>query len=288
MPSLPGFTGNPLKTRSDMVLAAKAIIRPLIQYTSPGCAFVRLPVTSGTLYDDRAARLEGFARPLWVTGSLLASGDCCEELLARVITGLSNGTNPAHDEYWGDIGDYDQRMVETEPIAFTLLSSPRHVLWDRLDSSVRYNIAQWFLQLNGKQMPRVNWLWFRIFTNLVLGELCEISEPGIRTQMDMDFEDLDSFYLQDGWSSDGAWRKPELDDDEWLLFQKAGRVHSIKPDRCVDYYSGSFAIQFSQLLYIRLAGDVDPQRTSRYQQQARDFGSQIWRYFNEQGESMSR
>ncbi|CAH0052235.1 unnamed protein product [Clonostachys solani] len=231
MPPLPGFTGNPLKTRADVVYAAKAIISPLVQYTSPGCAYVRLPVTSGTLYDDRAARLEGFARPLWVTGSLLASGDCCEELLARVIAGLSNGTDPKHAEYWGDIGDNDQRMVETEPIAFTLLSSPRHLLWDRLEDSVRSNVARWFLQLNGKQIPRVNWLWFRVFTNLVLLKLCEVDDLSVCPQMDLDLEELDSFYLQDGWSSDGLWRSPKDDDDEWLLFQQTGRVHSIKPDR---------------------------------------------------------
>ena len=29
--------------------------------------------------------MEGFARPLWVTGSLLASDECPEELLARVV-----------------------------------------------------------------------------------------------------------------------------------------------------------------------------------------------------------
>ncbi|VUC36512.1 unnamed protein product [Clonostachys rosea] len=286
MPPLPGFTDNPLKTRADVVHAAKAIVRPLVQYTSPGCAYVRLPVTSGTLYDDRAARLEGFARPLWVTGSLLASGDCDEELLVRVITGLSNGTDPGHSEYWGDIEDNDQRMVETEPIAFTLLSSPRHLLWDRLEDRVRSNVARWFLQLNGKQMPRVNWLWFRVFTNLVLLKLCEIDDLSLRKQMDTDLEELDTFYLLDGWSSDGLWRSSKNDDDEWLLLQQTGRVHSIKPDRCVDYYSGSFAIQFSQLLYIRLAGDIDPLRTSRYQKQAREFGSQIWRYFDEQGASI--
>uniref|UniRef100_A0A8H7NQ00 DUF2264 domain-containing protein n=1 Tax=Bionectria ochroleuca TaxID=29856 RepID=A0A8H7NQ00_BIOOC len=287
MPPLLGFTDNPLKTRADVVLASKAIIGPLAQYTSPGCAYVQLPVTSGTLYDDRAARLEGFSRPLWVTGSLLASGDCDEELLSRLIAGLSNGTDPGQPEYWGDIGDNDQRMVETEPIAFTLLSSPRHLLWDRLEDRTRSNIARWFIQLNGKQMPRVNWLWFRVFTNLVLLKLCEVDDLSVRKQMDMDLEELDTFYLRDGWSSDGLWRRPENDDDEWTLFKQTGRVHSIKPDRCVDYYSGSFAIQFSQLLYIRLAGDIDPLRTSRYRKQAREFGSQIWRYFDEQGKQIS-
>lgn len=283
MPPLPGFTGNRFGSRVELVEAAKAFLRPLASYTSPGCSRVKLPFESGTLYDETAAQLEGFARPLWVTGSLLASGEYTEEGLTRLITGLSNGTDPQRHEYWGDICDMDQRMVETESISFTLLASPRHILWDRLGNRTQCNIQKWFLQLNGKQLPRVNWLWFRVFTNLVLVKLCELNTPEIRKQMDTDLTELDTFYLQDGWSSDGKWRTPDLDDAEWDLFCKTGKVHSIKPDRCADYYSGSFAIQFSQLLYVRFAGDMDPERTSRYLQQSRDFGTQIWRYFDDKG-----
>jgi hypothetical protein len=45
----------------------------------------------------------------------------------------------------------------------------------------------------------------------------------------------------------------------------------------------SFAFQFSQLLYVRFASDIDPERAERYCQQARKFGEGFWRYFNEQG-----
>lgn len=51
----------------------------------------------------------------------------------------------------------------------------------------------------------------------------------------------------------------------------------------MDYYSGSFAIQFSQLLYAKYAGNLDPDRVARYQQQAREFGSDFWRYFDKNG-----
>lgn len=284
MPPLHGFSDNPLQTRSQVVKAAQALIKPLEGYTSPGYSRVRIPVTSGTLYDETAAQLEGFSRPLWIIGSLLMSGQPDEALIANFITGLTNGLDPKHAEYWGDITDMDQRMVETETISFALLGSPRHLLWDRLSLETHSNIARWFSQLNGKQLPRVNWLWFRVFTNLVLVKLCEMETPEILLQMKTDLDELDTFFLGNGWSSDGKWRGSELDDREWQLFQETGKVHSIKPDRCVDFYSGSYALQFCQLLYIRFAGDLDPQRTERYRQQARDFGAQFWTYFDKQGE----
>lgn len=285
MPPLHGFSDNPLQTRSQVVEAAQALIKPLERYTSPGYSRVRIPITSGTLYDETAAQLEGFSRPLWIIGSLLMGGQQDEALIANFITGLTNGLDPEHAEYWGDITDMDQRMVETETISFALLGSPRNLLWDRLSLETRSNIARWFSQLNGKQLPRVNWLWFRVFTNLVLVKLCEIETPEILLQMKNDLDELDTFHLGNGWSSDGKWRGSELDDCEWQLFQETGKVHSIKPDRCVDFYSGSYALQFCQLLFIRFAGDLDPQRTERYRQQARDFGAQFWTYFDQQGES---
>lgn len=283
MPPLPGFSDSPLETRSQVVAAAQAFLKPLPAYTSQGCSRVRIPVNSGTLYDETAAQLEGFSRPLWVTGSLLMCGQCSEEETTRFITGLTNGLNPEHPEYWGDITDIDQRMVETETLSFTLLGTHRHLLWDRLSSETRSNLARWYLQLNGKQLPRVNWLWFRVFTNIVLVKICQIDTPEVLNQMKEDLDELDTFYLGNGWSSDGLWRGAGLDDKEFELFQETGKVHSIKPDRCVDFYSGSFALQFCQLLYIRFAGDLDPERTEKYRQQAREFGAQYWTYFDENG-----
>lgn len=283
MPSLDGFSNSSLRSRQQVVQAAKVIIQPLGAYTSPGCSRVEIPVSSGTLFDANAAQLEGFSRPLWVTGSLLLCRESSQALTANLISGLRNGTDPDHEEYWGDIGDMDQRMVEAETIAFALLASPRDLLWDRLGEHAQSNIARWFSQLNGRDLPKVNWLWFRVFTNLVLIRMCHADSEEIRSQMKSDLEHLDTFYLRDGWSSDGLWRRPELDDDEWHLFKKTGTVHSTKPDRCADYYSGSFAIQFSQLMYVRFAGDLDAVRTERYCQQAREFGGQIWRYFDADG-----
>ena len=57
--------------RDDIIQAAIAFTRPLHQYFSPIAAFVRLPSSTGAHFDEGAARLEGFARPLWVISALL-------------------------------------------------------------------------------------------------------------------------------------------------------------------------------------------------------------------------
>ncbi|OWY50685.1 uncharacterized protein AALT_g11856 [Alternaria alternata] len=71
-----------------------------------------------------------------------------------------------------------------------------------------------------------------------------------------------TFDIGEGWSSDGLWCAQR---------------------KQADYYSGSFAIQFAQLLYIRFAPEYDSARTSKYIEQAREFGKEYWRYFDPQG-----
>ena len=71
---------------------------------------------------------------------------------------------------------------------------------------------------------------------------------------------LDSFHVGGGWSNDGP-----------------------KSHHQMDYYSGSFAIQFLQLLYSKLAGDFDPERAERYRQRAREFAKDFVYYFDPNG-----
>lgn len=73
MPVLAGFSDNPFRTREDCVTATWALLSPLRAYTSPLGARIRLPVSTGAHFDEVAAQLEGFARPLWAVGALLAS-----------------------------------------------------------------------------------------------------------------------------------------------------------------------------------------------------------------------
>ncbi|KAK5048258.1 hypothetical protein LTR84_005928 [Exophiala bonariae] len=283
MPVLDGFSDNPLQTREDVVRASKALLRPLLKYFSTGSARVRLPVASGTHFDETAAQLEGYARPLWVVGALLMAGDADWDLIQPWFNGLATGSDPDHPDYWGAIKDYDQRMVEAEMISFTLLAAPRAVLWDKLEPQTQNNLIRWLQDINNREIHKANWLWFRVFANLALIRVADTKLNEIRPQMENDLSQLDTFYLGHGWSGDGDWRSVDQDEEEWRTYSTTGLAHTGSSGRRADFYSGSFAIQFSQLLYVRFARDLDPTRTEKYCQQARQFGAGFWRFFDAEG-----
>ncbi|KAI8661125.1 hypothetical protein NCS55_00981700 [Fusarium keratoplasticum] len=283
MPPLSGFSDNPFETRDDVIRAAEALIRPLMQYMSPGKGRVRIPHSTGTHFDETAAQLEGFARPFWAIGALLMGRTGNMELIQPWLDGFEAGTDPESPDYWGPIKSFDQRMVEAEMMSFSLLASPRELLWERLSQKAQQNLIAWLSGLHGKDMPQANWLWFRVFANLALLKVCQVDTPAIRHHLKEDLERLDEFYITDGWSGDGLWRSAELDLQEYETYKETGKANTVRSSRNACYYSGSFAIQFSQLLYTRFAGDMDPERTERYRQQARDFGRGFCRFFDKAG-----
>ncbi|RDW93635.1 glycoside hydrolase family 154 protein [Aspergillus mulundensis] len=293
MPPLSGFSDNPLRSRSDLIRAAIALVQPLHAHFSPARAFIRLPVSTGTHFDERAAQLEGFARPLWVVSTLLHAvrsepnrpdAGRIRGICQPWIEGIATGTDPSHPEYWGDIGDGDQRMVEAEVIAVAILYAPEDFFHSQPDH-VRQNITSWLRGMNGKDMPLNNWRWFRVFANLALVLVAGVPYAELRSQMESDFAVLDSFYLGDGWNADGPWLTAQQEAELEEEATRTRRRDKIGPGRQVDYYSGSFAIQFSQLLYVKFAAaaGLDLDRVERYRQQAREFGREFWRYFDEDG-----
>ncbi|KAH7230195.1 uncharacterized protein BKA55DRAFT_598966 [Fusarium redolens] len=258
MPGLPGFSDNPFRDRHDLIRAATAVIKPLEQYRSKSKARVKLYPSTAAAFDDVAAQLEGFARPLWAISGLVDKD--IDPSMRSWIRGIEAGVDPDNPEYWGHLRSFDQRMVEMESIAFALLMEPQEILSFLKPESIK-NLKQWLQQINNFTMPQNNWRWFRVLVNLALTKVLGSDKEKARQAMDADFEVLDQFYLGEGWSSDGIWG-----DDR----------------KQADYYSGSFAIQFAQLLYVRCAVD-DEERVEKYRQQAIDFASEYWRYFDTNG-----
>lgn len=292
MPPLPGFSDNPFRTRDDVLAGTLALLRPLLPCFSPDHGRIRLPVATGTHFDETAAQLEGFARPLWAVGALqagetagAAKSTAVEDVLRPWIQGIAVGTDPGHAEYWGTIDNMDQRMVEAEIVAYALLAAPQR-LFHSQTPRVQANITAWLRGLIGQRMPQTNWLWFRVMASLAL--VCVAGEKGdaaIEAQMRADLAALDSFYLDDGWSSDGPWLTDEQQAAEEAQAQATGRRDTVGVGRQVDYYSGSFAIQFSQLLFCKFGAHLDPARAERYRERARRFGASFWRYFDADGRS---
>ncbi|KAL4867199.1 hypothetical protein BDV12DRAFT_209992 [Aspergillus spectabilis] len=261
MPPLPGFSDNAFETRWDFVRAATSLLSALEPYQSISKARIKIPVATATGFDETSAQLEGFARPLWVVPFLFNEQTNASLNLDSWIQGLQTGTDPDSPEYWGDLGDFDQRMVEMESIAIALLAKP-HTFLGTMSTSARTKLTDWLRQINDHRMPQNNWLWFRVFVNFALTKSLGVPRHEVQDQITADLQTLDAFQLGAGWSSDGLWGDER---------------------KQADYYSGSFAIQFAQLLYVRFAGDEDTERVAGYRQSARDFGSAFWRYFDSNG-----
>jgi hypothetical protein len=271
MPSLPGFSDNSFRTRTELIRASLSLLRSLEPYKSTSGARIKIESGTGAGFSETAAQLEGFARPLWIVADLLrlqstdaVTGPGLQHSnvrLASWITGLKVGTNPESLEYWGDVFDFDQRAVEMESIAYALLTWPDAFNFAD-DDQARVNLIRWLRQINHSKLPQNNWLWFRVLVNMALVKVLGVPLNEVQEHIDISLQTLDTFYLGDGWSSDGLWSDER---------------------KQADYYSGSFAIQFAQLLFVRFAPEYDVERTKRYKKEAREFAGAFWRYFSPNG-----
>jgi hypothetical protein len=52
----------------------------------------------------------------------------------------------------------------------------------------------------------------------------------------------------------------------------------------MDYYSSSFAIHFLQLLYVKLAGEDEPERAAEFKKRAQMAALDLVHYYDEDGE----
>lgn len=246
--------GNPLQTRSDVERALADLFDPLLPFFSDGGARVNLG--GGAAHFDRAAAdLEGFARPLWGLAPLAAGGGRFDHwpLYAK---GLANGTDPDHPEYWGKVVDRDQRMVELAAIGFALRLVPEH-LWEPLDPRARQNVATYLLEARPFQFADNNWKFFRVMIDLGLERVGVAFDRSITEQY---LQELEAFYLGDGWYRDGNVPR-------------------------VDHYI-PFAMHFYGLIYATLAPGDDG-RKQRFREWARLFASDIRHWFADDGATIA-
>ncbi|WP_064685996.1 DUF2264 domain-containing protein [Rhizobium bangladeshense] len=246
--------GNPLKTRDDIAKAVNDLFAPLLPYFSEGGARVRLGA-AGAIFDRAAADLEGFARPLWGIVPLAAGGGHFPhwDLYRR---GLSNGTNPAHPEYWGDLADRNQRLVELAAVGFALALVPEHI-WEPLDDSQKKTVATYLLAARELVFIDNNWKFFRVLIDLGLERVGVAFDHG-KTVAYLD--ELEAFELGDGWYRDG-------------------------PVRRVDHYI-PFAMHFYGLIYTVLARGDDA-RKDRFRDRARAFAGDIRHWFGPDGAALA-
>lgn len=247
-----------LHTKQDFTALMFRLLDPLRPLYSEGGARLRIGHT-GVTYDKPAIELEGFSRPLWALAPFWLGGGEDAGFEHIYQNGLAHGTDPAHPEYWGDTGDYDQCFVEMAAIAAAILEVPEKV-WTPLADRDRQNLARWLYSINEHYIPRCNWLFFQVLVNLALDS---VGMPADLDAAARAMDEVDTWYVADGWYSDGS---PD-----------------VKPQK--DYYI-PWAIQYYGVLYSVFAAGRDPERAARYRQRALEFGRQYLHWFDENGAAL--
>ena len=247
-----------LNTRKDFEALMHKILQPLLPLYSPGGALLQLGDT-GVTYPRRTIGMEGFSRPLWALAPYWLGGGQPGPFAEVYRRGLAAGADPDGPEYWGSPGDYDQLFVEMAAIACAILEVPA-VVWEPLAENEKQNLARWLHTINTHELPHCNWLFFRVLVDLALDS---VGMPCDLPQMERDLDEIDSWYVGDGWYTDGT--------------------PSIKPQR--DYYI-PWALQYYGVLYSVFAAKRAPARAERFRRRALEFGRQFAFWFDENGAAL--
>lgn len=246
---------NPLRTREDLIRAAVQMMTPLRECLTPGKA--RMIVGEGSAhYPEDVAGMEGWSRVLWALVPMLV-GKCpeAEPFWALWKEGLIHGTDPAHAEYWGDIHDSDQRMVEMAVLGVGLCFAPER-FWQELTPPQRENLYAWLNQINRYDMPKNNWRFFRILVNIGFRKVgCPVSAERLKEDLDM----MESHYVGDGWYFDYPTKR--------------------------DYYT-IWGFHFYSLVYTAAMGGEDPERCERMRQRARIIAPRFACWFDREGRAL--
>ena len=143
------------------------ILNPLKPYYSEGKAYLNIGNTAA-VYRDKAAWIEGFSRPLWALAPYYARPESKDKDFAEIyLEGLKNGTNPFHREYWGEISDYDQVIVEMAAMGLALVLAPDTFFYPMSEQEQK-NFAAWLYTINDHKYPDNNWVMFQVIVNLSL------------------------------------------------------------------------------------------------------------------------
>lgn len=243
------------RTKKDVQRAVLEAFEPLKRRFTPGYAGLELGHT-GAIHNDAIALMEAFARPLWGLVPHLSGGGE-SDLWPLFLKGIIHGTDPEHEEYWGTFQTKDQRMVEQAVLGLGLALAPDK-LWEPLNEQEKSQLFNWLNQINlvDRSNPN-NWLMFTVLVNVGFKKA---GLPYNQDLMEEYLDIIDSYYLGDGWYSDG------------------------KTDQR-DYYI-PFAMHYYTLIYAKLMEDDDPERARTYRERAKIFAGQFIYWFAEDGSSL--
>lgn len=153
--------------------------------------------------------LEGFARFFPLAASWLYSGNSNTlyfnkqpfNLISYLKHGLLSGTQKSNPEYWGDIKDKDQRIVEAADIALALWISKDYI-WNELTHAEKKQISDWLHQAVRKKIVDNNWNLFPIIITKSLESLGFKNEKNLGYITNLYKNYKSKHYLGSGWFDD--------------------------------------------------------------------------------------
>lgn len=229
---------NPLRSRTDVLRALEALTRPLPPCASVSGARISTAV-GGAVFDQVAAELEGYARPLWGIAAAAHAGDHLPHL-DRWREGLVAGTNPANPDFWGWPKPVDQRQVECAAIGYALALAPA-AFCAPISVEARRRVADYLRAARQLPVSDNNWHCFHAMMDAGLAALGEA--PGL-ADSEAALARTDRFRLGNGWYRDGDTEQ-------------------------VDHYNG-FAFHFYALVHLAL-GRATPARADAVRRDATTF-----------------
>ncbi len=167
--------------------------------------------------------------------------------------GLASGTDPESDEYWGDVHDHDQLLVEMAAMGLALILVPERI-WEPLSDKEKDNLYRWLDFVNTKKAWDCNWRLFAVMVNLGFRK---IGRPYNKEVVEAALSRMEDYYYGNGWYGDGVGA------------------------HC-DYYL-PFAIYFYQLIYAKEMESEDPERCTEIKERAKEFAKGFLYFFSEDG-----
>lgn len=208
------------------------------------------------LYGKKTANMESFCRLLWGVFPTISGNNKHNLKVSEIFICISEGTDPEHVNYWGDLSDFDQRSVEMAALACGLALADEHFKKHLTQRQID-NLIKWLNKIRDVEIPKNNWSFFPIIVEMAL---CLTGREYSKKTIELHFEILDSYYLGDGWYSDGISRPR-------------------------DYYN-AMALHYYGLFYSKMMVQYDPERCQILRERASVFAKDFIHMFGSDGSAI--
>lgn len=209
---------------------------------------------TGAAYGKDIRILEDFSRPLWGIFSIIASRDNSINI-QTYIEGIKQGINPNSPRYFGKVTTKTRQIAVEMAVYGFGLAYCRKELLQYFNSQEIEQLVTWLDSINEIEIPEGNWLFFAVLVNMGLKKNnLNYNEGKLQSAL----AKIETFYLGDGWYSDG-------------------------PGEQRDYYI-PFALHFYGLLYSMLL--PEGKEKEKYQDRASKFAKDFIYWFDGEGRSL--